>query len=409
MTPPTLARILFTCAALGVWVAPAAAQQPSRQDSLLALRRAKAQTLRAHRVSAAEARILKIEQTKIPEKVLVRGWRGWRPVIGGAPQGAGFLTGGIGYTRGLTSEAWRADASARISTNNYRLVDAAVEFPTGHHPLPVRFRLDGAWRDLRDINFFGLGNDSANFRGFYAVKDAWGGATLTYTPNRWWAARGMVQYLSVRTRLSDRQPQIEEVFDVTAAPGFKEPRAEFVVSGGDAEFFLRDSEVPAAGVTLRVSGRRYEHVRNLYDFNVLTGEVVTHIPLGYRNRLLALRASTSHAVADGGSIVPFYLMGGVGGASTIRGFRAERFVDRRNFLCSAEYRWEVWTYLAFGLFFDAGKVFADESDLGFSGLHTGYGWSARVTPPGHLVYRFEIGRSKEGVRLYFASGDSRYR
>ena len=120
------------------------------------------------------------------------------------------------------------------------------------------------------------------------------------------------------------------------------------------EFDVRDKwQEPNVGVVARVTGERYEDTGlSRYDFTRIIADVKGYIPLGYRSRVIALRLYSSHSLPDEGKQVPFYLMETLGGAKDIRGFREFRFRDTRNFLVSAEYRWEVWSYVDFTFFFD---------------------------------------------------------
>jgi outer membrane protein assembly factor BamA len=94
----------------------------------------------------------------------------------------------------------------------------------------------------------------------------------------------------------------------------------------------------------------------------------------------------------------------LGGARTLRGFREYRYRDRRNLLLNLEYRWEVWNYVDFGLFADAGKVFRDPDDLDFGGLQAGYGFGLRVHTPGGTQFRIDLARSNEGIKLHVGGG-----
>ena len=111
-------------------------------------------------------------------------------------------------------------------------------------------------------------------------------------------------------------------------------------------------------------------------------------------------------MGENGGAVPFYLMETVGGANSIRGFREYRFRGGRNLVLNAEYRWEVWTYVDFTLFYDAGKVFSDGDDLNFSDLESGYGFGIRGHAPGGTVFRIDLARSNEGFKLHLGGGPS---
>ena len=179
------------------------------------------------------------------------------------------------------------------------------------------------------------------------------------------------------------------------------------ISAG-AVLHLRDVHViPSAGVSIRVDAARYDdRTSDLYDFTRVVGDVQAQIPLGYRNRMLALRVRSSSSVGENGGMVPFYLMETIGGANSIRGFREYRFRGSRNLLLNAEYRWEVWTYVDFAFFYDAGKVFSDSDDLDFSDMQSGYGFGIRGHAPGGTVFRFDFARSNEGFKLHIGGGPS---
>jgi outer membrane translocation and assembly module TamA len=188
--------------------------------------------------------------------------------------------------------------------------------------------------------------------------------------------------------------------------GFGE-KTNYVVYGGDLTFDLRDEGFPPVGAVFKVAAHRYEDTTtDEFDFDHIVGEVQGHVPLGYRNRRIAVRVRTAHSVGRGGGEVPFYLMETLGGGSTLRGFREYRFRDARNILINAEYRWEVWTYMDFTLFYDAGKVFSDIDQLNFDDLESAYGFGVRMHTPGGFLLRMDLAKSSEGLKFHIGSGPS---
>ena len=169
---------------------------------------------------------------------------------------------------------------------------------------------------------------------------------------------------------------LEEQFDPATIPWF-DSRTDYLHYGATVELDLRDTTVPEAGVVLRGEVAVYDD-RDLdrFDFNRVAVEV------------------------------PFYLMETLGGGSTIRGFREYRFRDARTLLMSAEYRWELWTYLDFALFADAGKVFSESSDLDLHDLETAVGFGLRGHGPGGTVIRFDLARSREAIKVHIGGGPS---
>ena len=89
------ASVRFLRSVVGSWtvvsllVAPQLeAQEPeakTREEVLLRKRREKAQSLSPYGITKAEARVKGIEDARLPQKIFQKGWRGFRPVIGGMP------------------------------------------------------------------------------------------------------------------------------------------------------------------------------------------------------------------------------------------------------------------------------------------------------------------------------------
>jgi outer membrane translocation and assembly module TamA len=225
-------------------------------------------------------------------------------------------------------------------------------------------------------------------------------------PHRRLRFEGSASLLNLRIGPGERSPSIESFFSPGEAPGLAR-QPEFYVYRGSVQLDLRDRELPAVGALLEAGVERYDdHTLGQFDFTRLYGEVQLQVPLGYRNRRLALRLRTSHDSPDRGHEVPFYLMETVGGAKTIRGFAEYRFRDRRNLLLNVEYRWEVWSYVDAAVFADFGKAFRDDDDLDLSDLQRGYGFGIRMHFPNLDVVRFDVARSREGIKLHISGGPS---
>lgn len=387
------------------------AQEPeaeTREEMLLRKRREKAESLSPYGVSKNEARVKGFEEARLPQKILQKGWRGFRPVIGGMPSGSGTVLGG-GYIRGLENEYFQFQVNGRWSTKGYTMADAEFVVPPPQIGRRIEFKVRGEYRDLTSLRFYGLGNDSSvEGESTYLLNDR------SVTAYFWLNPRGLLSLgalggvVSTLTDPGDAGRSIEEVFDPVEVPGFQDPRTEYAFTGGWVEFDIRDKwEEPPVGIVARVTSARYEDTGiSEHDFTRIVGDVKAYVPLGARNRVLALRLRTSHSLADEGKVVPFYLMETLGGAKDIRGYREYRFRDTRNFLASAEYRWEVWNYVDFSFFFDAGKVFRDASDFNFDKMHTGYGFGVRAHAPPNFVLRFDLAKSTEGLRFHISGGPS---
>jgi outer membrane protein assembly factor BamA len=401
--------VLILCGSVSL---PVGAQETeeaeTREEILLRKRREKADNLSPYRISKGEERVKGFEEARLPQKILQKGWRGFRPVIGGMPSGSGTVLGG-GYIRGLEAEYFQFQANGRWSTKGYTMADAEFVIPPPQIGRRIEFKVRGEYRDLTSLRFYGLGNDSSvDNESTYLLNDRSVTAYFWLNPRGLLSLGAMGGFVSTLTDTSEDGRSLEEVFAPGSVTGFQDPRTEFSVTGGWVEFDIRDKWLePPVGIVARVTSTRYEDTGlSIHDFTRIVGDVKGYVPLGSRNRVLALRLRTSHSIADDGKEVPFYLMETLGGAKDIRGFREYRFRDTRNLLMSAEYRWEVWNYVDFSFFFDAGKVFDDPSDFNFEKMHTGYGFGVRAHAPPNFVLRFDLAKSTEGLRFHVSGGPS---
>ena len=378
----------------------------TRAEILLREREAKRGELEPYEISSAEARLLRIQKANFPQNIFVRGWHHFRPLIGGMPSGSGFVIG-PGFVSGLDRESFDVEVNARFSTRGFTTFDAQVNFPTERSGAPVLAYVRAEARELPQLRFFGLGQDSlAANRVTYELEDRTVETGLRARLGRFVeiSGRGAIMAAEVSGGTGDRP--IFEVFPPDVVPGFGE-NTNYVVYGGDVTVDLRDEGFPPVGVVFKVGAHRYEDVTtDRFDFDHVVGEVQGHIPLGHLNRRLALRVRSAHSMGRDGGEVPFYLMEALGGGSTLRGFREFRFREPRNILINAEYRWEVWTYVDFTLFYDAGKVFSDFDQFNVDGLESAYGFGIRTHAPGGFLLRMDVASSSEGFKFHIGSGPS---
>ena len=380
----------------------------TRQEILRRQREAKRAQLAPYSVSPPEQRVRAIERWRLPRRLFAKGIAGFRPVLGGMPAGSG-LVGGAGYLAGATSDRARLTANVRYSTQGNSAYDAGVDLlPEGRSGSPVTGRLAGRATDFRSLRFFGLGGATSGAdRTVYRLKERALEAGAAVRPGGFAGFGATVQWMTAEVGTGVDGPSPDVLFGAHHTPGFG-TRTDYLVYGGRADLTLYDREIsPAVGAGLAVAAQRYDdQTSDLYDFTRVTGELQAHVPLGYRNRILALRFRTSHAVGHEGGAPPFYLMETLGGADTIRGFPEYRFRGSRNYLVNLEYRWEVWTYLDFALFYDAGKVFSEADAMDLHNVKSGYGFGVRGHAPGGMVVRFDLAKSAEGLVLHIGSGPS---
>ena len=328
--------------------------------------------------------------------------------MGGMPSGSGFVVGG-GYVRGLESEVFTVSADARYSTRGFKRADVRLALPTAQSGRPIRAFLNASYQDYPGLRFFGLGNDSGSEdRVFFGQKNEIFGGGVT-AESRWVDLSVEANRMTIETGSANRDPSVEAVFpviqDPSVAPLFG-ARTDYNVVGGSVTLNLVDRyNYPRVGLWMTAEGWRYDDQDlDRFSFTRLVGHVRGQIPLGSRNRRVAFQLRTSHSTADSRNEVPVYLMETLGGASSVRGYSEYRFRDTRNLLVNLEYRWEVWTYTDFAFFYDGGKVFSNEDDLDFNGLHNGYGFGIHVHTPGETFFNIDLAKSVEGFVLHFGSG-----
>jgi len=138
----------------------------------------------------------------------------------------------------------------------------------------------------------------------------------------------------------------------------------------------------------------------LYTFRRFDFSAEEYIPFFNRKRVIALRAKTQLSYRNPGQIIPFYMQPTLGGSDDLRGFNQFRFYDNNLIVTNAEYRWEVFPALDMALFADAGKVFNRMAEFDLRHASVAYGIGFRLKTRESVAVRLDIGRSKEGMRIW---------
>ncbi len=164
-----------------------------------------------------------------------------------------------------------------------------------------------------------------------------------------------------------------------------------------------DPNIPAVELGVEAS-RHHDQNGGRYSFNRLSVDARGFLPLGSRQRTLAVRVFASRDITSSGARVPFYLMETLGGHETLRGFRDFRFRDANVLYLSGEYRWEAAAGIDLAVFYDTGKVFADASEFGFDNLEHTVGFGIRGKSLRRTVFRFDVGKGDDGTHVFLAFG-----
>ncbi len=180
---------------------------------------------------------------------------------------------------------------------------------------------------------------------------------------------------------------------------------------------------PTKGIYFEVAN---EYSSNLigsqFDFDKLfiQGRVYQKLPFGKRT-VLAGRLGTGTIF---GTNAPFFeyqdqwspdgSINALGGASSLRGYRQNRFLARSMWFTNVELRIQLLEtkiakqFFAFALapFVDAGTVRDKWQDLNFKNIKTSYGAGLRIAWNQSTILSLDYGRSKEDALLYFGIGQA---
>lgn len=163
-------------------------------------------------------------------------------------------------------------------------------------------------------------------------------------------------------------------------------------------FDARDSQIhPTRGVLAEAEGgNAFRALGGDWRFARYQLKLSAYQHLFSKSHILAVRHWIQHV--DG--IAPYMEQARLGNSWTLRGYKAERFIDKAMVLSSAEYRFPLWKSLGSVLFLDAGRVWSGIEKYSFTGWHGNRGFGLRYYLTTFVV-RFDIGKSKEGTRVFF--------
>jgi hypothetical protein len=329
------------------------------------------------------------------------------PIIAGVVASGG-VGAGVAYQFPLEGR-WQGSASALMTVRQYWSAEVGTSYERN------RARVEGyaRIRDMRRLNFFGLGNDAARgSRTNFRLNDPVVGGLVTVDVAPGVAVGGRVEALWPEVSSGrGTVPSIEQRFAEVDAPGLTtQPRfaryQSFIEATVPADTAWRLNQGGTYRATYDVFDDRE---RGRFDFRRLELEGRHKLAMRHRYHSLTLHAWLSAASTTQGNEVPFFLQHTLGGSgnlrsvheapigtdgsrATLRGFRSYRFRDRNLLLLQAEYRWDVWGPLEATAFVDAGKVAGRRADLlNLSDLKRNFGFSLSLMRKLNAVARIDVG------------------
>jgi outer membrane protein assembly factor BamA len=401
----------YICASLAVVIAmPAAAfGQPSspppqtRAETLQRAREEKQKSIAPHEPHGFERALNIAERRVLP--ALARD--GVHAKFGSLATGSGFAYG-IGYRhRRLMDREGAVGIWAAGSLKRYWAVQGSFDLPS----------LAGGWLALRTYarhqnypqeDFFGVGPDANrdDHSTFKIVNTILGGhAGVKATPR--FTLGGGVEH--VRHELGPGRnravPSIEALFNDATAAGLGSDR-NFLRPNVFLEYDYRQPKNARKGGWYRLEASRFNDPTGAFTFNRVDMDLRQYASFLAERRVLAVRLFASTSDPAPGARVPFYLMPSLGGHDSLRGFRDYRFRGPHAILTQTEYRFEIWSGLDGALFYDAGKVSLQRSDLNLKDLRRAYGFGFRFNTDNGTILRIDAGfGSTDGKHLYIVFGD----
>ncbi len=396
----------------------------SRHEELRKRRLEKAKSLQPHRPEFFEKLLARFDRGRF-ETGGNSNYRGFYPRFARIAEGSG-LAGGLSY---LQPKIWGdvdVSASAFYSVKGYRHFEVQMGLlPNRGKSTPpllseteeldqladlergkvsqLSIYATGRRRFHPQVSYFGAGPESQRTSETdFLLRDNLFEITLEYQLGSRLLGRldtGFLQHsLGAGTRMST--PTVGELFDESSAPGLNAPPHYWRVGGSLVLDYRDNSGVPHKGFALALGWSRYDEVSGQNQFNFRRYEVDARgfVPLGSRQRGMALRFRFVNDRPAEGNRVPFFLQLSLGGSHTLRGFDRFRFRGDKLMLYQAEYRWEPSRRFELALFADAGAVAGSGSKLSFSDLESDFGVGFRVRTSRATVFRLEQAWSREASK-----------
>ena len=299
--------------------------------------------------------------------------------------GAGWLSIGPGYRRWFNKDSVFADASAAISSRNYRTAQGRIEFrrlARGRLLVGSQVRL----QDFRSVAFFGEGPDTLESdRSAYRLRSRNIVGYATLRPMRWLGIGASAGWLKP-TIGSEGQPA-------------------FVHTEGSITADTRDfAGRPTRGALIRAAVANYtDQDAGAFSFRRYDGEAAGFLPLADSRLVLAAHGWLVGTDTNEGRQVPFYLQPALGGHNSLRSFADYRFHGRNMLLVNLEARVAMMTHVDAAAFVDAGNVAGRLSDLNLD--KRSYGAGLRLHSRRQTFARLDVAHGSEGWRVVFQLTD----
>jgi len=200
------------------------------------------------------------------------------------------------------------------------------------------------------------------------------------------------------------EPGIDEVYDTTRLPGFRERLQTVEVDLNVYHDTTDDEEFPSQGVFTESFAGRASSFGD-YEFWHYGAELAGFINLYRGDRVLVLRGAVESVDGEGQEI-PFIELPRLGGPQRLRGFVQDRFRDELAAVATVEYRYPIHEYASGALFVDAGRVGQRRTEVFGRDAYedwrvgAGGGLTFHSKDRDNVLFRVEIGYGEEFTALF---------
>jgi hypothetical protein len=375
------------------------AQAGSRQATIEQEQASKATNLQPYKPNRAEALLQRFDT------IIGGATPQWHPFFDSAYSGGGF-TLGVGKATYVSGYNY-LDLRGSYTILGYKRVEAEFVAPRmfnrrGH------LSVLGGWREATQVGFYGIGPDtSKDDRTNYLFQQPYGSALLTVFPNRrFLMLRGGIEFTQWSQQPGEGSfPSVETKYTAETLPGLG-AEVNYLHTEGTVGLDWRTSPgYTRRGGFLGATLHDYNDRDTAFGFRMMEYEAIQHIPILREAWVLSFRGQVQTSFDKDGQQTPFFMLPGVGGGSTLRGYSSRRFRDKNTLLLQAEWRIMVNRYLDMAFFYDTGKAVARTSDLDLDGLKDDYGIGFRFHGPFATPLRVDFSHSREGsIRFTFSTG-----
>jgi hypothetical protein len=286
-------------------------------------------------------------------------------------------------------------------------------------PDRLTIKITGMHRELRGLNYFGLGNSSSSIAHLFGERETVGGLEVVLPVNRWVVVEGLIEGRQPELARSGDPSSVPQTFTELTAPGLAAQPSFMRYKSNFLYRIPKKNSSPTDPIYIANTNLGYNWYQDLnnghYSFGQFEADSTRTWNLETANESgsktwfhhlfcpkkkggfceygeinLHGRLIVSHAPT--GNAIPFYYQptqGGsdIDGTETLRGYTDYRFRGPDSLLLQAEYGRHVWSLLGMYAFYDAGKVTLKGSDITLNHLRQDGGLGITAQFVGEVAVR----------------------